>query len=419
MTKGMKHEDRGWQKTWRKLPGSEVKGGQGASFAAVRLDGSVGQVFIKELLAPREVRARKRFWREVTSYETLSHSGLPTLVEHNGAEWENRKVPLYLVLDYIDGPTLRDWMRDHGPMSFELATKTTLALADVISHCHSEEVFHRDIKPNNIILRNGETSDPVVVDFGLAFNRAPGVGDISKGAAEIGNRFLRLPEAWNNRSATSDVTQLASIYLYALTGDDPRVLLDDEGNPPHRRKVALERLRMLGLDKTQFFRLVFLFDRAFQTVASERFQSADAVREAVQEITARLPDDSVLDRLMAETDEILARPADAEIAETARLQQFVHRAADVATSLAGSKGLACRQQGYIYEPGAIDLRLERAAAPVPAPYAQYRFESRGSSGVALKVDGEEVWTGADEADPGLREVVETKLLTAFVEHQHQ
>jgi serine/threonine protein kinase len=219
---------------WGRTGGAGL-GGLGVGFVAV--DDSTGrQAFVKRLHRPRDTEARKRFYREVAAYETLSHRGLPKLFEANREQWREPDVELYLVLEYIRGDTLGQWVGTHGPMSIEVAVAFADAVGDALEHCHAEDVLHRDLKPANVVLRDDDPADPVVVDFGLSFNTAADVEDITWTGQEIGNRFLRLSEAWQNRTAISDVPQLAGLFFFALTGVEPRMLLDDDGQcaPPLR-----------------------------------------------------------------------------------------------------------------------------------------------------------------------------------------
>src|SRR4029078_1387258 len=72
---------------------------------------------------------------------------------------------VYIVSDYLDGPDLGRWLRDHRP-AWPEAARIAAAVADGLAHAQSGLIIHRDVKPGNILL----TADraPVLVDFGLA-----------------------------------------------------------------------------------------------------------------------------------------------------------------------------------------------------------------------------------------------------------
>lgn len=406
-----------WESRWERLPKTNKSGGQGKSFEARARDGSGRCVFIKELAKPWIVEARKRFRREVTTYETLSHPGLPSLIEDNSDAWEDKSVHLYLVLECIEGEDLGSWIRGRGPMPAEQAAGCLTRMTEIVAYCHAEGVIHRDIKPGNVMLRACDPRDPVLVDFGLSFSEIPDeLGDVTRIDEEVGNRFLRLPEAWSNRNPISDITQLAGIFFYVLTGLEPHALLDEHGDMPHRRQEGRDTLTALSLDEGQFARLMFLFDRAFDTVAANRLQSAAELGAGVDHVVSQVHDPTELQGLRARFAEVAARTDDPAAAASAeRLGEFAHNAWHTVGDVADGAGLEALRQGYVYEPGNIDLALKVVTKPAVPPYVQYRFAERGSKEVALVADGEELWTGQDPEDPTLAEAVERKSRAAFLE----
>jgi serine/threonine-protein kinase len=400
------------------VSGTGRSGGQGDSFLAERIDGSGPRVFVKELREYRKLEARKRFRREVAAYETLDHSGLPTLIGHNSEDWEDRSIPLYLVLEGIHGDDLARWSQHHGPMSMEQAVGFVSRISEIVAYCHGENVLHRDIKPGNVMLRGSDPTDPVLVDFGLSFTKTPDeLGDVTRLNEEVGNRFLRLPEAWSNRTPISDVTQVAGVFFYTLTGIEPHSLLDQDGNMPHRRSPARDVLDALGLDDTSLARLMFVFDHAFQTVATARFQSATDLYAAVAHILSPVPDSAELEGLRAHFDEVIAMRTNPEAAASAeRLGEFAHAAWHRIADLAEGKGLDPLVQRYAYEPGNLDMALKVGAEREAPPYVEYRFHERGSSDVVLAANGQDLWTGSDCDDPALADALERRALEAFIEH---
>lgn len=408
----------GWQAKWRPLPEKLRQGGQGDSCLAEPIDGSGGRVFIKKIRYASKIRARRRFRREVTSYELLDHPGLPRLIEDNSSAFMERGSELYLVLEYITGEDLTEWVKTNGPMSVDRAVACTTRILEIVAYCHDELVIHRDVKPQNVMLRNRDPADPVIVDFGLSFMEAPDASDdVTELDEEIGNRFLRLPEAWSNRSPVSDVTEVAGIFFYLLTGIQPHVLADQEGNAPHRRDKGREALTALDLDPIDQVRLRSVFDRAFETILTDRFQNAAELASAIAHVLAPIPDTSELEGLRAQADEIIAR-ATRPGAEAAadRLAEFVHDASHYVFSAAEARGLDSPEQRHAYDPARFDTALKIRSAPTAPPYVQYRFEARGSQDVVLYANDEEIWAGADPDDPTLAVALEQRALRAFTEH---
>jgi len=200
------------------------------SFLASAVDGSGRHAFIKTLRRPNSRHARGRFRREVAAYETLAGLGPPALIEHNAEFWEDGRTPLYMAIEYIDGPTLLALVRESGPASVGDAFACLRKLAAVLQRVHQNGVVHRDIKPANVVLRGADITQPVFVDFGLSFN-SDGDDDLTRVGEEIGNRFLRLPEhSTGGRGAASAYTDSGVIgYPSLASAEKGQAVLDHLG----------------------------------------------------------------------------------------------------------------------------------------------------------------------------------------------
>lgn len=133
-------------------------GGMGVVYLAVDmvLD---RQVAIKTLPSLRSESA-DRLQREARTMAMVLHPNLALI--YGTEQW--RGTPM-LVVEYLDGGTLRDWIR-RGPVPYSEAIELGIVLADVLDRVHASGILHRDVKPSNI----GYTSDrrPKLLDFGLA-----------------------------------------------------------------------------------------------------------------------------------------------------------------------------------------------------------------------------------------------------------
>jgi len=200
--------------------------------------------------------------REVACYRTLNHAGIPQLIDTNTELFDQKDVQLYLETEYVEGQTLSTYVQKYGPRPASEAVELTCQLLDIIAYIHEQDTVHRDIKPDNIMLKLKEPTQLFLVDFGLGFLNIDDDTLQTEAGQEIGNRFLRLPEFRPNsqrkRDPRSDVTLSAGILLYLLTGRYPRGLDDDEGHPPHQR--AEERRSISGLRDVDHFALLDIFD---------------------------------------------------------------------------------------------------------------------------------------------------------------
>ena len=143
-------------------------------FGAVYLgcDSQLGRsVAIKVLHAGSAVsRAEgERFLQEARRLAQLRHPGIVSV--HDVGVQDGQR---YIVSDYLDGPSLGQWMKDNRP-AWPEAARIVAAVADALAHAHARLIVHRDVKPANIII----TADraPVLVDFGLALDEVRAGGD--------------------------------------------------------------------------------------------------------------------------------------------------------------------------------------------------------------------------------------------------
>jgi serine/threonine protein kinase len=104
----------------------------------------------------------QRFMREVEIARHLNHPGVQRSVDLG----ENRSEP-YLALEYIEGDTLRRWLRKHKlPLAIPQAVQWGKELAEALSYLHQHKIVHRDLKPENVIVtRDGHLK---IIDFGTA-----------------------------------------------------------------------------------------------------------------------------------------------------------------------------------------------------------------------------------------------------------
>ena len=271
-----------WSECWDSLADLSG-GGQGfARKARRKRDGRTA--FLKVIKAKRNAERRARFFREASAYYTIRAPGIPRLIESNALQWENDSSEPYIATEFIEGPTLRRWRETQEHVELDTAIETTSELLATLRVCHAADVVHRDVKPDNIILANDDPGRPVLLDFGLNYHEIEGIAFATEHGQEVGNRFLRLPElsagSRLKQDPRSDLSFVAGILFYLLTGQNPDVLQDAEGRLPHQRQDnqgTIRRVAGPGLT-----RLLAVFDTAFVPQIAERFTSADAMLEKLK-----------------------------------------------------------------------------------------------------------------------------------------
>jgi serine/threonine protein kinase len=275
---------------WEPISEQEsVAGGQGTVVQVRhRCSGRIGAL---KTLHSQHLNSRERRYRmqqEVFLLNLLDAKGVPRVLSDNVEAWESTGTPLYAVVEWVDGPTLDRFCNGH-PKMIDTALPVVTSLIDTVRRCHAVGVLHRDIKPDNIILRNGDVAEPVLVDFGMGW-AAPNdskFGEFLTGTdQELGNRFLRLPEyapGHHVRDTRSDVTMLVAVLFYLLTGAAPRVLLDRNGRMPH--ESMLDRFPSGTTGDPRWERMCRVFKVGFQQRIDMRYLDTQEFANALKSIS--------------------------------------------------------------------------------------------------------------------------------------
>lgn len=274
-------------------------GGQGYTFHAATIKDQT-EVAIKVLRQDRDTpKARRRMFREVNALRSLSKTDalVPSFIESNiNDAIEDLSLRPYVVMEYIPGKTLLQAQRGIGPLSLADAIEFACMLLHTIAIAHSEDTVHRDIKPQNIILKSNDYKKPYLIDFGLSFNRVVDhEDDLTSIRESIGNRFLTLAETEQTGSDlkhefASDLTLISGVLFFTLTDKFPEYLSRDLAKSPHRRHSDI--IEFMCGDYSPF--VLQFFDRAFQYDIVRRFRSSEELRDRLQRLKdqseGRLPD---------------------------------------------------------------------------------------------------------------------------------
>lgn len=137
-------------------------GGMGTVLLAERVEGDFAQkVAIKLIRGFPTEDERRRLRHERRILAQLDHPNIARLLD--GGETDDGQP--YVVMEYVDGQTLLDWLAEH-PLDLRQRLALFDRLADAVQHAHERLVIHRDLKPNNVMVR--ADGDPRLLDFGVA-----------------------------------------------------------------------------------------------------------------------------------------------------------------------------------------------------------------------------------------------------------
>ena len=272
--------------------------------------GGMGVVFkarhrvLKRLVAIKIPRAAQledegeaRFLREAQSAAQLRHPNICPIYEvgHSG------KQP-FIALGYVDGPTRRQRLAEK--LSPRSAAEIMAKVARAVHYAHDHDVIHRDIKPSNIMLE-GDSDEPVLMDFGLAKQLSEGDSHVTKSGQVMGTPVYMAPEQAAGRhdqiGPQTDVYSLGAVLYELLTGRPPfqgptgdviRQVQTDEPTSPKKLTPTLHRdleticLKAMSKQPTGRYE-----SAAALADDLERFAAGDAIlarRESLVRRTARL-----------------------------------------------------------------------------------------------------------------------------------
>ncbi len=188
-------------------------GGMGAVYAGVAEDGSSAAVKVVHPQFAADPDFRARFAREVDMVARVRATCTPAFL---GAD--TRAATPWLATEYVPGRTLRQYVRENGPLSGGMLVALAVGLAEALNAIHSVGVVHRDLKPGNVILA---PDGPKVLDFGIA-RAADGTALTATGGL-FGTPGWVAPEQYMGQDATgySDMFAWGGLVLFAATGEAP------------------------------------------------------------------------------------------------------------------------------------------------------------------------------------------------------
>jgi serine/threonine protein kinase len=193
------------------------EGGFGQVWHALAVDGSRVAIKILHLELVRSVDALTRFQREQQAIERLQHPNVVRALG-NGTLADGRP---YLVLEYLEGPSLREVLQERGSLPPPEMLAMFAPLCDALAVAHDAGLVHRDVKASNVILaRTSDGERPVLLDFGLVkLTDLEGPG-LTSSRSMLGTPAAMAPEQMRGQpvDARTDVYALGLLGFHMLTG---------------------------------------------------------------------------------------------------------------------------------------------------------------------------------------------------------
>ena len=233
---------------------------------------------------------QERFRREAQSAASLNHPSIVAVYDTGETFDKDGHVAPYIVMEYVEGQTLRDVMRDGRKLLPERALDITADVLSALDYSHRSGIVHRDIKPANVMLTpSGQVK---VMDFGIARAIADASSAMTQTAAVIGTAQYLSPEQARGETvdARSDIYSTGCLLYELLTGRPPFV-----GDSPV--SVAYQHVReearppsQLNPDVSSTIDAIVAKSLAKRT--DDRYQSAADMRKDIERLMAGHPIDA-------------------------------------------------------------------------------------------------------------------------------
>ncbi|WP_372592868.1 Stk1 family PASTA domain-containing Ser/Thr kinase [Actinotalea sp.] len=273
-----------------------------------RLGRTVAIKILRSDLA-RDPSFQARFRREAQAAASLNHpavvavydTGEDVSTEPGGAI---AHVP-FIVMEYVEGHTVRDILRDGAAVPIEEAVEITAGVLSALEYSHRAGIVHRDIKPANVMLT--PTGAVKVMDFGIARAMADAAGTMTQTQAVIGTAQYLSPEQARGEQvdARSDLYSTGCLLFELLTGRPPFIgdspvavayqHAREEAQPPTTFAAdvpeALDRITMKALakDRENRYRTAAEFRNDLEAVLRGGAVSAPAVGALAAETAVLRP----------------------------------------------------------------------------------------------------------------------------------
>jgi serine/threonine-protein kinase len=279
-----------------RIDGIVGRGGMGAVYRALDTQ-TDREVALKVLLANYSSRDSdsKRFKREAAVVKKLDHPNIVELLDYGQTDDGEP----YIAFELLHGVSLRQELKTHRSLPYARMTQVTRDVLKALEAAHSLGIVHRDIKPQNVFLCEGEPPRAMVLDFGVA--KALGGDeaastDLTQAGQIIGSPNYMAPEQVRGKAVqpATDIYALGLLMAEMLTGD--RVVVGDSPIDVYMVHIDPAPLPISPVVKMTALGPVVV--RACHKDAAKRYRNASEMLEAFEAVLAK--DDGVGQTLVIE-----------------------------------------------------------------------------------------------------------------------
>jgi len=243
---------------------------------------------------------RKRFLREARAAASIKNENIVQVYSV-----EEQPLP-YLVMEYINGPTLQEKLNGNGPLEVTEVLYFGQQIANGLAAAHALNLVHRDIKPGNILIEGEIEQKLKITDFGLA--RAADDASLTRSGMIAGTPMYMAPEQASGQAIDhrTDLFSLGSV-LYQMAS----------GRPPFRAQTTIAVLRRVAEDTPRSLQeivpetpdwLVVIINKLLEKKPADRYQSAKEVAELLGRCPAEWQQSSTVTGIEATAPKAIAKP---------------------------------------------------------------------------------------------------------------
>lgn len=224
---------------------------------------------------------RQLFQSEVDTLKMMNH---PAVVHIVGEPYQDDAGNLYLPMEYVEGQTIEQWVKENGVFPMEEAVEIMIKILEALQYVHDRKRIHRDIKPSNIMLK--PDGNICIIDFGIAKDAKIGSGHTV--GKIIGTDGYMSPEQANglNIDRRTDIYSLGCVLYYLLTGQHA---ITKGANDYETVCNILKHIPLLpsqagtGVPTT----LDDVFAKAVDKNMTQRYQTAREFKEALEQAVGK------------------------------------------------------------------------------------------------------------------------------------
>jgi len=267
----------------------EVLGRGGMAEVRRGRDRRLGRVVAVKMLRvdySTDATFQARFRREAQSAASLNHRNIVAVYDTGEDMFDGHRIP-YIVMEYVEGRTLRELLREQARFTSERSIEIITGVLDALEYSHRAGIVHRDIKPGNVMITG--TGEVKVMDFGIARSLADSGVTLTQTAAVVGTAQYISPEQARGEQADarSDLYATGCVLYEMLTGRPPFV-------GESLVSVAVSHVREMptppsALDSSIPSDVDAIVMKALAKDRLERYQSAYEMRADLERAASGLP----------------------------------------------------------------------------------------------------------------------------------